>query len=790
MILVLVPFEWLKELVDIDLSVEELAHRLTMAGVSVERIFNPFASGKFVSALVVETYPHPNAEKLKVCKVFDGTSHHTTITSDMNVKENSTVAIAFPGSKFADGTEVRQTNIKGVLSEVVMCSLQELGLEERSERVYLIDEKIEPGTDLIKHWKLDEPVFDLDITPNRPDCLGMVGIAREVAVLLDKELRLPTPNLKVFNEPVERFVSVQIEDLDGCPRYCAGYIKSVIVKDSPIWMKRRLMACGIRPINNVVDASNYVMLLTGHPVHVFDYNKVRGGKIIVRCAKRGEEVILLDEKLYKLNGIETLITDGENILAVGGVMGAHGSGVSQTSRELLLEVAYFDPVRIRKTVKALNIKSDASYRFERGVDPNDANYVMKILISTIQQVAGGLSAEGFVDVYPKKIERRTVKLRRERLQRVLGMNVPDGQVQRILEKLGMEVQQTPNGWSALAPTHRPDISIEEDLIEEIGRIFGYEKIKSEAPRVLTLAGGWSDYQKFRRRVKQLMLACGFNEVVNLSFCKSSLVKQTTNQEPLMLDNPMVEDMDCLRPSLLFGLIDCVAYNIRRQNKDVKFFEIAKVYGVRNVTLECEKLGMIASGKLEEDDYTDTRQVSLLWLKGVIEEIGRHLNLNFEFEPAKIDWLTPGRSALVYLNGSQVGVIGMLSRKFNELYDFKGEVYFAELDMETLFNCYKPFRTVFTPAMFPFVRRDISLLLPVGSKAVDILAFLKESHQFVERVGVSDVYTGKGIPEGTVSVTFYAIYRAPDRSLTDEEVNELFEKTINQVEEKFNVKRRF
>ncbi|MEN3008914.1 phenylalanine--tRNA ligase subunit beta [Pseudothermotoga sp.] len=786
----LVPVEWLKELVDIDLSVEELANRLTMAGVSVERIFNPFASGRFVSALVVETYPHPNAEKLKVCKVFDGTSHYTTITSDMNVKENSMVAIAFPGSKFADGTEVRQTNIKGVLSEVVMCSLQELGLEERSERVYLIDEKIEPGMDLIKHWKLDEPVFDLDITPNRPDCLGMVGIAREVVVLLDKELRLPIPKLKVFNEPVERFVSVQIEDLDGCPRYCAGYIKSVIVKDSPIWMKRRLMACGIRPINNVVDASNYVMLLTGHPVHVFDYNKVKNGKIIVRCAKRGEEVILLDEKLYKLNGIETLITDGENILAVGGVMGAHGSGVSQTSRELLLEVAYFDPVRIRKTVKALNIKSDASYRFERGVDPNDANYVMKILISTIQQVAGGLSAEGFVDVYPKKIERRTVKLRRERLQRVLGMNVSDGQVQRILEKLGMEVQQTPNGWSVLAPTHRPDISIEEDLIEEIGRIFGYEKIKSEAPRVLTLAGGWSDYQKFRRRVKQLMLACGFNEVVNLSFCKSSLVKQTMNQEPLMLDNPMVEDMDCLRPSLLFGLIDCVAYNIRRQNKDVKFFEIAKVYGVRNVTLECEKLGMIASGKLEEDDYTDTRQVSLLWLKGVIEEISRHLNLNFEFEPAKIDWLTPGRSAFVYLNGSQVGVIGMLSRKFNELYDFKGEVYFAELDMETLFNCYKPFGTVSTPAMFPFVRRDISLLLPVGSKAVDILAFLKESHQFVERVGVSDVYTGKGIPEGTVSVTFYAIYRAPDRSLTDEEVNELFEKTINQVEEKFNVKRRF
>lgn len=787
----LVPLEWLRELVDVDSNAEEIAHRLTMAGVSVERIFNPFASGRIVSAIVVETFPHPNAERLNVCRVFDGNSHYTTITSDTNVKENCLVAIAFPGSKFADGTEVRQANIRGVVSEVVMCSLQELGLEEKSEGVYLIDEKVELGTDLLKHWKLNEPVFDLDITPNRPDCLGVIGVARELAVLFEKDLNLPTVRLEIFDEPVEKFISVRIDDLEGCPRYCAAHMNSVFIKESPVWMKRRLMACGVRPINNIVDASNYVMLLTGHPVHVFDYKKVKDGKIIVRCAEQGEEVVLLDEKLYKLNGIETLITDGENILAVGGVMGARDSGVSKETNELLLEVAYFDPVRIRRTSKALNIKSDASHRFERGVDPNDADCVMKLLIGTIQQVAGGLSAKGFVDVYPRRIEKKTVRLRKEKLERVLGMNVPDEQIERILKGLGMEVLKIPEGWNVSAPTHRPDVSIEEDLIEEVGRIFGYERIKSEAPRILALAGGWNDYQKFRRRVKQLMFASGFNEVVNLSFCRSSLVRQIMDREPLMLNNPMVEDMDCLRPSLLFGLIDCVAYNIRRQNRDVKFFEIAKVYGTKDdSTFEREKLGMIASGKLEEDDYTDPRQTSLLWFKGVVEELGRHLNFDFQFEPVKLDWLTPGRSAAVLLDGFQVGIVGMLSRKLNELYDFKGEVYFAELDIEALFERYKPIKTVETPAAFPFVRRDISLLLPVGSRSTDILTFLKGSHEFVERVGVSDVYTGKGIPEGTISVTFYAIYRAPDRSLTDEEVNELFEKTVCEIEEKFGVKRRF
>lgn len=786
-----VPVEWLKELVDIDVSVEGLAHRLTMAGVSVERIFNPFASGKIVSARVAEVRPHLNAEKLRVCRVFDGSGYHTTITSDTNVKENDVVVIAFPGSRFADGSEVRQTSIRGVLSEVVMCSLQELGLEEKSDHVYIVEEDIEPGVDMIKHWRLDEPVLDLDITPNRPDCLGIIGVAREVAVLLGKELEQPEPEIECFDEPVERFISVHIEDVEGCPRYCAAYVRSGGVKDSPVWMKRRLMACGIRPISNIVDASNYVMLLTGHPVHVFDYSKVKDGKIVVRCARKGERVVLLDEKLYELTGIETLITDGENILAVGGVMGGRDSGVTSETKELLLEVAYFDPVRIRRTSGALNIRSDASHRFERGVDPNDAKFVMKLLIHTIQQVAGGLSAKGFVDVYPRRIERKSVKLRRERLKRVLGADVPDAEVVRILESLGMEVQSDGTGWNVLVPTHRPDISIEEDLIEEVGRIFGYEKIQAEVPRILALGGGWNDYQRFRRRVKQLAQACGFNEAVNLSFCKSATVRQLIGQEPLRLNNPMIEDMDSLRPSLLFGLIDCVAYNIRRQNRDLKFFEVAKIYGFKDGSMfEREKLGLIASGKLEEDDYTDVRNVSLLWLKGVIEEIGRHLNLCFEFEPADIDWLTPGRRAEIYLNGQKVGYMGMLSRKFNELYDIKAEVYFAELDMQTMFENYNPVPSIPTPGAFPYVRRDISLLLPVGSRAVEILKFLKNSHSFVERVGVSDVYTGKGLPENTVSVTFYVIYRAPDRSLTDEEVNQLFEETVQKVEQTFKVRRRF
>ncbi|MEJ5228860.1 MAG: phenylalanine--tRNA ligase subunit beta, partial [Pseudothermotoga sp.] len=640
-------------------------------------------------------------------------------------------------------------------------------------------------------WKLNGKILEIEITPNRPDCLGVIGVARELAALCRKPLEKPQVSFKETNKVISDLVKISIEDVDGCPRYSAGFMESVQVKPSPIWMRRRLMNSGIRPINNIVDASNYVMLETGHPVHVFDYSKISDGHIIVRKALKDEQVLLLDERTYSLKGIETLITDNTKILAVGGIMGAADSGVNDKTKDIVLEVAYFNPVRIRRSSKALNIKSDASYRFERGVDPNDAFFVLARLVQIIQQLAGGMAAKGFADLYLKKISPREVTLRKSRLSLIMGTTVDNEKTEEILRSLEMKTERTNEGWKVVVPTFRPDISIEEDLIEEVGRIYGYERINAQMPRIPAIGGGWSNLQTFRKKVREFLIASGLDETMNLSFTSSKLVEQLMKVVPVRLNNPLTEEMDCLRPSLVFGLIDSLAYNMRRQLRDVKFFEIAKVYNLQNGTpAEREKIGIIMSGQLNEDDYTDQRSVSLLNLKGILDELCDHLSIELEVEPVQIDWLVTGRSGMITLHDQPVGIIGMLSKSFNQVYDIKPEIYYMELDLEAIFKSYKSVRQLKVTPNYPAIRRDISLLIPVGFSSKEITDFLNRSSEYVERVGVSDVYRGKDIPEDTTSVTFYAIYRALDRSLTDEEVNSIFEDTVRQIETKFGVRRRF
>jgi len=788
---VLVPIEWLREYVKTDWSDEEIANTLTMSGTSVSNLITPALNGKILCALVKKVSIHPNSDKLHVCEVFDGSHTHTTVTSDMRVVEGSKVAIAFPGTTLANENIVEATSIKGVNSQVVMCSLEELGLETKSECVHQIDEDIPLGTDLIEFWKLNGKTLEIEITPNRPDCLGVIGVARELAALCRKPLEKPQISFKETDKAIADLVEISIDDVDGCPRYSAGFMESVQVKPSPIWMRRRLMNSGIRPINNIVDASNYVMLETGHPVHIFDYSKISDGHIIVRKALKDEQVLLLDEKTYSLKGIETLITDKTKILAVGGIMGAADSGVNDKTKDIVLEVAYFNPVRIRRSSKALNIKSDASYRFERGVDPNDAFFVLSRLVQIIQQLAGGIAAKGFADLYVKRIAPREVALRKSRLNLIMGTAVNDEKTEEILKSLEMESQKTSEGWKVIVPTFRPDISIEEDLIEEVGRIYGYEKISTQMPRIPAIGGGWSNLQTFRKKIREFLIASGLDETMNLSFTSSKLIEQLMKLNPVRLNNPLTEEMDCLRPSLVFGLMDSLAYNMRRQLKDVKFFEIAKVYYLENSTpTEREKIGIIMSGQLNEDDYTDQRSVSLLNLKGILDELSDHLSIKLEVEPTQIDWLVSGRSGKIILHDQPVGIIGMLSKIFNQMYDIKAEIYYMELDLEVIFKSYKTVRQLKAILNYPAVRRDISLLIPVGFSSKEIISFLNNSSEYIEKVGISDVYRGKDIPEDTISVTFYVIYRAIDRSLTDEEVNSIFENTVRQIETRFGVRRRF
>ncbi len=791
-----VSLEWLSDYVKLPNDPEDLAYRLTMAGLNVDEIYEYGVDGQIVVGRIEKMRPHPNSEKLAVCDVNVGKKTLKVVTGDLKLEEGALVPVALPGTKLADGRIIEETVIKGVRSEGMMCSLQELGVEDQSDRIYVFEEDLEIGSDLTNSLKLKDLVFDIEITPNRGDCLSYLGVAREVATLYRTRVLRPESEFKRVGRRTEELVDIVIEDLEGCPRYTAMVVEGVEVGESPIWLKRRLMASGIRPINNVVDATNYVMLETGHPIHAFDYDLLKTRKIVVRKARKGERVVLLDEKEYHLLGGETLITDGgDTIIAVGGVMGAENSGINPNTKNVLVEVAYFDPVRIRKTKKGLGIDSDAAYRFERGVDPNDVEYVMKRVVSMIVELAGGTPSDGILDVYPNRISGPEVFLRKEKMESLLGIEIPEKEVEEILEGLDFRCERRGDGWKVFVPTHRMhDVSREVDLIEEIGRIYGYDRVKSERTLIWSGLGGLNDRQRMRRKIVELMKGFGFDEIVTMSFTSSDLVKRWKfkEEETLKLLNPITDDMDVMRESLVYTMMETLSYNYTHQRRNVKVFEIGKIYWRDGENLkERETLGAMACGLENERDYTDKRKVDFLAFKGVMDGLLERFGIFPEYIEAELVGFVPTRCAVLKVRGEEIGFVGMVDPDVVREYDVKDDVFYFELDLEKIWELKVDIPSYRPSPMFPGIRRDVSFLLRKGIRSHDVLKFMREfGGDIVEEVGVSDVYRGEGIPEGMVSVTFYVVFRSGERTLTDEEVNSLFEKMIEEIESRFDVKRRY
>ena len=787
-----VPESWLREFVDLDWDIHTIAERLTFSGTSVEDVLTPFnVSGEILTGKIVDKKPHPSSEKLLVCSVDVGERVYTVVTTDKSVKVGDFVVVALPGTTLHNGTKVEPRNFAGVVSEAMLCSLEELGLEEKSEVVYRFPSEVQLGLDVVKTFGLDERVLELEVTPNRPDCLSIYGVARELSALSGRPLKKPVPHVVLTSE--EEDFEVLVEDEQGCPRYTARIMKGVRVGDSPLWMKARLVAAGMRSINNVVDCTNYVMLETGHPVHAFDMRRLKHRRIVVRAAKGGERVVLLDEKEYELKGGEVVITDGENVLALGGVMGGLESGVREDTEDLVLEVAYFDPVRIRKTSKSLGVSTESSYRFERGVDPNDAEYVSLRLSELIQKVAGGVVLERFWDVYPRKVEPRKIVLRKERIRKILGVEVVNAK--DLLEGLELKVEEVGDSYHVTVPTFRPDLEREIDLIEEIGRINGYEKIESRVISVPAVNVGWTKKQVFRRELAQYMKGMGFDEVITFSFVDGEFVKRypITDRETVFLVNPIASDMNVMRPSQFYSLVSVFAENFKRQNRDIKLFEIGKVYYKSGGEyVEEETLAAICGGLENPRDYTDKRETTFYTVKGVLDELFERLGVEVSYERIVRPGLFPTRAARVLIGGEEIGFLGMVDPELLREIDVKGkDVYFFELKLQKLFESTRKIPTYRPTPRFPSIRRDVSILVPKDFESLKIVRlFEKVGGSVVEEVGVSDVYEGKGVPDGYVSVTFYVVFRGADRTLTDEEVNELFEKMVLEVEKTFGVRRRF
>ncbi len=772
-----ISIEWLKDYIEISNDVKKVAEELTMSGSEVEEIEKPFENVKnLFSARIVDVKPHPNADNLNVCKVYDGSIEYTVVTADKSVKVGELVI--FGAANHAcdfNGKSVQSMDIRGVKTDGMLFSLEELGLEAHSNKVFRFDKEIELGKDIVDLFGLDSTTLELEITPNRPDCLSHIGIAREISVIEGKKLKIPSPEVKFIPDNVN--LSIESE---GCFRYMGIRIDDVEVKESPLWMKKRLASIGLRSINNIADATNYVMMEFGHPIHAFDFDKIKSHKIIIRDAKLSENFTALNSKIYTFKGGEILIADVEKPLAIAGIIGGIESGINLSTKRILLEIATFDPVRIRNTSKGLNISTDASYRFERGVDPNDSVRVAKRLVDLIISIANGTVA-GFSDLYPHHIEEKEVTLTNKKLFSYLSFEPENEDVEKIFNGLEMKCFSGSDGWKVKVPTFRQDISQDVDLIEEFARLKGYDSLPSKRS-IPFVEGEGNKWWDFKSEIKRLVLSLGYFEAINYSFEDPKFYQffgKTFKKGPELL-NPISPEMSLMRSSLIYGLMNSLAYNVKHQEFDVKFFELGKVFGEDG---EDEKIAFVSTGKLEPFDYTDKREVSLLNLKGDIEAIADFKHSNFEFVNETLDGFAIGRSGLIKINNKNCGIIGEIDEKVLDFLDLKVPVFAAEIDLKALFNSfekvgYKPY------SQYPITFRDLSMFVKKGKiLSSEIIEVARASSKYVEDVKVLDLYTGKGVPSGSYSLTLRIIYGSMDRTLSDSEIDGAFNSLMNSLEAK-------
>ncbi|MBI2845590.1 MAG: phenylalanine--tRNA ligase subunit beta [Chloroflexi bacterium] len=802
-----VPWSWLADYVDLTLSPEDLAYRLTMAGAEVEAIEKIGGSwDKVVVGLVKEVNPHPNADRLTIALVEDGKGHtYRVISGAPNMPVGSKdmkVPLALPGARLIDPDSdrdsaerkeyaVKPAKIRGVVSEAVICSELELGISSDHEGVLILEDEAPLGAPLSQH--LGETVLDFKLTPNQAHLLSIVGIAREVAALTAQKLRLPSTELKSTGRPIQELVQIEVQDEDLCPRYSASVILEVKPGPSPAWLQRRLRAAGMRPINNIVDVTNYIMLESGQPLHAFDFDKLRGHKIIVRRAGPGATFTTLDGVGRQLLPETLVIADGEGAVAIGGVMGGLESEVSDATRAVLLESANFERASIRRTSRALRIRSEASIRFDKGLDPESTIPALRRATQLIQELAGGEIAEGFIDLYPNPVAKKRIELPLVEVERLLGVARSREEVKGLLASLEFTSRQLGRDILLVeVPTYRQDVTEAADLVEEIARLWGYDKIPSTlfSEEVPTPKTNWDGY--WETEARQVLAEARFYEAMTYSLVNNKDLEAfpswaVDDGERLRISNPMVPEEDTLRTTLLPSLLRNISPNLR-DHEEVSLFELARVYQGRKGDLPEEKRRLaLASAGISAPDWATAKRLRDFYdLKGAIEALLRALGISgFQFVSSNYPSFGAGRQGQLILNGKQAGILGEVHPKLMKEFDLgKATVIVAELDFDLLASLASPDLTVKPLPRYPAVVQDLALILDQSIAAAQVEELIREAGgRILEEVRLFDVYQGEGIPSGKKSLAYSLSYRSPDRTLTAEEVSRLQEKIVSYLAKK-------
>ena len=798
------PLSWLKEYVPIETGVDEIASRLALTGTEVERVAEAGIAGGdnlryFVVGKTLECRRHPDADKLSVCVVDVGEeSPRTIVCGAPNVAAGQTVAVVLPGGVMPDGTRIKEAKLRGVGSSGMIMSEAEIGLAAKSPGTMVLPDQWIAGTPLAEYFPVFDHVLEVEVTPNRPDCLSVRGLAREISAItgapFSEDVDFTHP---VGSRAVEADISIEVRDPDLCPRYAARVIRGVKVGESPLWLKAQLAHAGMRPISNVVDVTNYVLWALGQPLHAFDLHTIAGQKIIVRRAKPGETIVTLDGEHRDLTQDMLVIADAERASVVAGIMGGLDSEITDSTTDILLEGANFSGPSIMRTSGALGLRSEASTRYEKGLDPEMIPLALDMACKLFVELCGGEVSAGTVDVRTQPQPQTTLTLRPDRVAAILGAEVPLAETTGILARLGCEVARAGVDLAVKVPTFRADLVREIDLIEEVARVYGLDRIPSTLPPRRVGRGGLNRSQTARRKVEDILTGAGLAQVITYSFGDDRwpdvlrLAADDSRRRMVTVANPLSMDQAFMRTTLLPGLLETARKNASVREERVHVFEVGKVFlpGTAQLPDEPTRVGILVAGRWDEDSWLRTGAATDYFLgKGLVERIstGLHAPMVFgrpdaeagEAEP----FLHPGKSAIVSTAGGEmVGWIGEVHPLVTQAYDLKGTVVAAELDLGALVDVSIEVLMFRDLLAFPVAEQDFALVVDAAVPAAAVVASLRAAGgKLLEDIRVFEVYEGAQVAAGKKSLALRLSFRAPDRTLSENEVGDLRRKMLAKV----------
>jgi len=783
---------WLREWVNPQLSTEELVAQLTMAGLEVDSV-EP-AANKFTGVVVGEVLSlekHPDADKLNVCQVSNGKENFQVVCGAPNVAAGQKVPFALVGAELAEDFKIKQAKLRGVESNGMLCSAEELGLAEKSDGILELPLDATVGQDFRDYLDLDDSIIDVDLTPNRGDCLSVQGIAREAAVL--NKTSVSTPELDEVASTIDDVFPVELLSPVDCPRYLGRVIKNVDVSAvSPVWLKEKLRRSGIRSIDPAVDVTNYVMLELGQPLHAFDLDILSKG-IRVRRANKAEKLVLLDGREVELNEETLVIADHEKALAIAGVMGGEHSGVSKNTKHLFLESAFFNPLSIAGKARNYGMHTDASHRFERGVDYELPKLAIERATRLLLDIVGG--EPGPVVVTDAELpESRTVKLRASKVLGLLGLDIPAADIEDILSRLGLEVIEKDAGsWLFKVPSWRFDISIEVDLIEEVARVYGYDNLPISRSTTDSRLNSSSENKLSIKQLRRRLISLGYQEVISYSFVEPELESSLSlpQSDAITLSNPISSEMSVMRRSLWPGLIQTLKHNQNRQQDRVRIFESGLVFSKTDAIQQEAMLGGLIWGNQSPEQWGEKgRPVDFYDIKGDVESLLSMTNdiAAFRFESAEHPGLQIGQSARILRGQQCIGWLGALNPQLQKTLDIPAKVYLFELAMNGLLDA--ALTKVTALSKYPSVRRDIALVLDTGVNYTELEQLIRQqAGENLERVVLFDVYQGENIQAGKQSMAIGLIFQNPSRTLNDDEINSIINSCIKTLEAQFNAELR-